>query len=71
MLPRIIPREEIEQLLNYMYAQENTPAKSSKDWCARYSSYRTMSSIQNMGNIGWILSRFVSVRISWSKEIVS
>ena len=32
MLPRIIPREEIEQLLNYMYAQENNMDKYYKYW---------------------------------------
>lgn len=32
MLPRIIPREEIEQLLNYMYAQENNMDKFYKYW---------------------------------------
>ena len=33
ILPRIIPREEIEQLLNYMYAQENkSNVKTYKYW---------------------------------------
>lgn len=33
LLPRIIPREEIEQLLNYMYAQENrSDEKAYKYW---------------------------------------
>lgn len=32
ILPRIIPREEIEQLLNYMYAQENNIEKNYKYW---------------------------------------
>lgn len=32
VLPRIIPREEIEQLLNYMYAQENEGNVKYKYW---------------------------------------
>lgn len=33
ILPRVIPREEIEQLLNYMYAQENkSNVKTYKYW---------------------------------------
>ena len=33
IFPRIIPREEIEQLLNFMYAQENkSNVKAHKFW---------------------------------------
>lgn len=32
ILPRIIPQEEIEQLLNYVYAQENNGKKTFKHW---------------------------------------